>query len=189
MSLILMATYILMKISYLVCTPWIDRVWHKQKNVTDGQMEEYSNVLKRRMELFHYEYRIEEQSYLQRKEKANDLKMAAIMKYTRDTFKHLNFDEIEVFQICECVRYLVTNHQVLNHTEIHIRRRTTVTQIALKNFAWNIAFQYNISGDLTAKFVIATFNEWFSNTSFDTVRKNLRTTTGKHAIEIDEHIV
>ena len=64
-----------------------------------------------------------------------------------------------------------------------------VTQIALKNFAWNIAFQYNISGDLTARFVIATFNEWFSNTSFATVRKNLRTTTGRHVIEIDENIL
>ena len=189
MPFVLMVAYVLMKISYLVSTPWIGRVWHKRKNATDEKMQEYGSVLKRRMELFHYEYQIEEQSYLQRKEKANDLKMAAIMKYTRDTFKHLNFDEIEVFQICECVRYLVTNHQVLNHTEIRIKRRTTVTQIALKNFAWNIAFQYNISGDLTAKFVIATFYEWFCNTSFDTVRKNLRTTTGKHAIEIDEHIV
>lgn len=93
--LVLLATYVLMKISYLVCTPWIDRVWHKQKNLSYEQ--EYGNVLKRRMELFHYEYQIEEQSYLQRKEKANDLKMAAIMKYTRDTFKCLNFDEIEVF--------------------------------------------------------------------------------------------
>ena len=64
-----------------------------------------------------------------------------------------------------------------------------VTQIALKNFAWNIAFQYNISGDHAARFVIATFNEWFSNTTFATVRKNLRTTTGKHVIEIDEHIL
>ena len=36
---------------------------------------------------------------------------------------------------------------------------------------------------------IATFNEWFSNTTFATVRKNLRTTTGKHVIEIDEHIL
>ena len=64
-----------------------------------------------------------------------------------------------------------------------------VTQIALKNFAWNIAFQYNLSGDHAARFVIATFNEWFSNTTFATVRKKLRTTTGRHVIEIDEHIL
>lgn len=67
--------------------------------------------------------------------------------------------------------------------------RMNVTQIALKNFAWNIAFQYNISGDHAARFVIATFNEWFSNSTFATVRKNLRTTTGRHVIEIDEHIL
>ena len=72
MPLVLMAAYVLMKVSYLVCTRWIDRVWHKRKNATDEKMREYGNVLKRRMELFHYEYQIEEQSYLQRKEKAND---------------------------------------------------------------------------------------------------------------------
>jgi hypothetical protein len=141
------------------------------------------------MELFHHEFQLEQQSYLLQKEKENDLKLAAILKYTRDTFKRLDFDETEIFQICECVRYFVTNQQVLNQTEVHIKRRMNVTQIALKNFAWNIAFQYNISGDLTARFVIATFNEWFSNTSFATVRKNLRTTTGRHVIEIDENIL
>ena len=148
-----------------------------------------AQVQKKRMELFHHEFQLEQQSYLLQKEKENDLKLAAILKYTRDTFKRLDFDETEIFQICECVRYFVTNQQVLNQTEVHIKRRMNVTQIALKNFAWNIAFQYNISGDHAARFVIATFNEWFSNTTFATVRKNLRTTTGKHVIEIDEHIL
>lgn len=64
----------------------------------------------------------------------------------------------------------------------------SVTQISLKNFAWNIAFQYGLSSEATATFVIETFSEWFVNTSFETVRKNLRTTTGKHKIEINESI-
>ena len=64
----------------------------------------------------------------------------------------------------------------------------TVTQISLKNFAWNIAFQYNLSSEATAMFVMETFSEWFVNTSFETVRKNLRTTSGKHKIEINENI-
>ena len=113
----------------------------------------------------------------------------SILKYTRDTFKPFGFDEAEIFQICECVRYFVINRHVLTMTEGRIKKHSSVTQISLKNFAWNIAFQYNIGGDLTTNFVMATFAEWFSNCTFDTVRKNLRTTTGRHKIEIDEKIL
>lgn len=96
---------------------------------------------------------------------------------------------MEVFQICECVRYFVTNGEALTQTEIRIKRRSQITQASLKNFAWNIAYQYNISGDATTRFVIATFGEWFSNSTFDTIRKNLRSTIGRHKIEIDENIL
>ena len=149
----------------------------------------YEEVQKKRMELFHYEYQREQQEYQQQKEKEDDEKLNAILKYTRDTFKRFNLDETEIFQICESVRYLVTNRQVLSMTEIHIKKHSSLTQISLKNFAWNIAFQYNIGGDITTSFVMATFAEWFTNSTFDTVRKNLRTTTGRHKIEIDENIL
>ena len=193
----LLVVFILLKVFYRKGTSWIHRHATSKESVanlsTKSEQSEHplskAEVQKKRMELFHHEFQLEQQSYLLQKEKENDLKLAAILKYTRDTFKRLDFDETEIFQICECVRYFVTNQQVLNRTEVHIKRRMNVTQIALKNFAWNIAFQYNISGDLAARFVIATFNEWFSNTTFDTVRKNLRTTTGRHVIEIDENIL
>lgn len=146
-------------------------------------------VQKRRMELFHYEYQHEQQQYKQQKEREEDEKLNAILKYTRDTFKRFDLDETEIFQICESVRYFVTNRQVLSMTEIHIKKHSSLTQISLKNFAWNIAFQYNIGGDVTTSFVMATFAEWFTNSTFDTVRKNLRTTTGRHKIEIDENIL
>ena len=42
---------------------------------------------------------------------------------------------------------------------------------------------------MTTSFVMATFAEWFANSTFDTVRKNLRATTGRHKIEIDENIL
>ncbi|CDB83356.1 putative uncharacterized protein [Bacteroides clarus CAG:160] len=42
---------------------------------------------------------------------------------------------------------------------------------------------------MTTSFVMATFAEWYTNSTFDTVRKNLRTTTGKHKIEIDKNIL
>lgn len=146
-------------------------------------------VQKKRMELFHYEYQREQQQYQWQKEREEDEKLNAILRYTRDTFKHFDLEETEIYQICESVRYLVTNRQVLSATEIHIKKRTSLTQISLKNFAWNIAFQYNIGRDMTTSFVMATFAEWFANSTFDTVRKNLRTTTGRHKIEIDENIL
>lgn len=146
------------------------------------------NIQMKRMELFHYEYQHEQRQYLQQKEREEDEKLQAVLQYTRNTFRQFDFNEEEIFQICECVRYFVTNRQTLS-VNIHIKRRTTVTQISLKNFAWNIAFQYNISRDVTAQFVMQTFHEWFVNSTIDTIRKNLRTTTGKHKIKIDEHIV
>lgn len=145
-------------------------------------------IQKQRMELFHQEYQFEQQQYVQRKENADEAKLQTMLKYTKDTFKNLDFDEAEIFQLCECVRYFVSNKLPLTHTDIRIKRRTSITQIALKNFAWNIAFQYNIGGDATALFVMHTFNEWFANSTLETIRKNLRTTTGRHKIEINEKI-
>ena len=146
------------------------------------------NILMKRMELFHCEYQHEEQQYLQQKEREENEKLKAILQYTRNTFRQFDFNEEEIFQICECVQYFVTNRQALS-VNIHIKRRTAVTQISLKNFAWNIAFQYNICRDVTAQFVMQTFHEWFANSTIETIRKYLRTTTGKHKIKIDEHII
>lgn len=145
-------------------------------------------VQKKRMELFHYEYQREQQQYQWQKER-EDEKLNAILRYTRDIFKRFDLEETEIYQICESVRYFAANRQVLSATEIHIKKRTSLTQISLKNFAWNIAFQYNIGGDMTTSFVMVTFAEWFTNSTFDTIRKNLRTTTGRHKIEIDENIL
>ncbi|UBD75172.1 hypothetical protein K6V26_02065 [Parabacteroides goldsteinii] len=157
--------------------------------LTSFPISNCEEVQKKRMELFHYEYQREQQQYQWQKEREEDEKLNAILRYTRDTFKRFDLEETEIYQICESVRYLVINRQVLSATEIHIKKRTSLTQISLKNFAWNIAFQYNIGRDMTTSFVMATFSEWFANSTFDTVRKNLRTTTGRHKIEIDENIL
>ncbi len=140
-----------------------------------GSSEKNNDVLKKRMELFHYEYQSEQEEYAKRKEQKDDANLTAMLKYTRDTFFRLGFDEAEVFQICECVRYFLTNRQPPSNTESRISKRPTVIQIALKNFAWNIACPYNISSDATATFVFNTFNEWFTNTTIATVKKTLRT--------------
>lgn len=192
---ILVAIYTCLKTVSIFCLPIIKKFVSMRENsyrefqaasitTTSNDIE----IQKQRMELFHQEYQYEQQQYVQRKENADEAKLQAVLKYTKDTFKNLDFDEAEIFQLCECVRYFVTNKQSLTHTDIRIRRRVSVTQIALKNFAWNIAFQYNIGGDATALFVMHTFNEWFANSTLETIRKNLRTTTGRHKIEINEKI-
>lgn len=183
--------YVILKLLYHLCisiaryiieTPLshlalADEVTDKKTSaVASLHTQDCVEVQKRRMELFHYEYQHEQQQYKQQKEREEDEKLNAILKYTRDTFKRFDLDETEIFQICESVRYFVTNRQVLSMTEIHIKKHSSLTQISLKNFAWNIAFQYNIGGDVTTSFVMATFAEWFTNSTFDTVRKNLRTT-------------
>ena len=163
--------------------PLID---HSAEEISVSQS---SDLTKQRMQLFHDEYKQEEQQYRQQKEKAENEKLQAILRYTRDTFKRLEFEKTEVYQICESVRYFVTNRQVLTQTDVRIKRKAAVTQIDLKNFAWNIAFQYGIGGDITAQFVMQTFNDWFANCTIDTIRKNLRTTAGRRKIEISENIV
>lgn len=192
----IVAIHTLIKLVFILCRrdSKCSYVPSKEINVTRNseckcRPQEHREILKKRMELFHQEYSLEQQLYLQQKEKEQSIKLEKILKYTRDTFKRLNFEEVEVFQLCECVRYLVTNSQVLSNVEITIHKRASVTQISLKNFAWNVAFQYNISGDTTTEFIMTTFKEWFVNSTFDTIRKNLRTTTGRHQIEIDEHII
>lgn len=197
--------YVILKLMYHLCiivarysmevTPPSSLVSNKKRGsqktlpLASFPVSNCEEVQKKRMELFHYEYLREQQQYQQQKEREEDEKLNAILKYTRDTFKRFDLDETEIYQICECVRYFVINRQTLSMTEIHIKKRTSLTQISLKNFAWNIAFQYNIGRDMTTSFVMATFAEWFANSTFDTVRKNLRTTTGRHKIEIDENIL
>lgn len=200
------ACYVILKLIYLICISLsahlIDIISLLYPKPTQSSQQtkddcafanisssiDNNDILTKRMELFHCEYQYEEQQYLQQKEREEDEKLQAILRYTRNTFRRFDFSEDEIFQICECVRYFVTNRKALT-VSIHVKRRTILTQISLKNFAWNIAFQYNISRDITAQFVMQTFHEWFANSTIDTIRKNLRTTTGKHKIKIDEHII
>lgn len=118
----------------------------------------------------------------------DDAKPIAVLKYTRDTFKRLGFIKAEEFQLCECVRHFASKHQPLSNTEVRISKQLSVTQISLKNFSWNIAYQYKINGDATAAFVFNTFNEWFTNTMMGAIKKSLCKTNGRHKIENDERI-
>lgn len=184
---VMVACYVALKLIYLLCLSLsayiisLASLFRYKPTQSDRQTKDdyalsatmsavnNNDIQMKRMELFHYEYQHEEQQYLQHKEREEDEKLQAVLQYTRNTFRQFDFNEEEIFQICECVRYFVTNRQVLN-VNIHIKRHTAVTQISLKNFAWNIAFQYNISRDVTAQFVMQTFREWFVNSTLDTIR-------------------
>lgn len=116
-------------------------------------------------------------------------KLNKILSYTKETLIRLNFSQTEVAQILDCVRYFTTHKDVLKVDAMKISKKPEVTQASLKNFAWNIAFQYGIDGETTASFVKATFGEWFANTEISSIQKTLRNTRGSHAVEIDEKIL
>lgn len=89
---ILVAIYACLKTLSILCLPTINRevsghqrvpmeVWATDNtpNLNDG------NIQKQRMELFHQEYQYEQQQYVQRKEKADETKLQAVVKYTKDS--------------------------------------------------------------------------------------------------------
>ena len=161
--------------------------------VKDNQSEdldiEERVIAKQRLDLFHSQYEIENKRIQQEQSRNDKQKFMKVSNYTRSTFIRLGFNRYDVFKICESVEYLVNNNAVLKHEDFHVTYNSHITQISLKNFAWNIANQYGLSRDLAAEFVMTTFSEWFKNTTRTTVVKTLRTTLGAHEIEINEKLV
>ena len=160
--------------------------------VNDYQVEdlnvEEQVIAKQRLDLFHSQYEIENKRIQQEQSRNDKQKFMKVSNYTRNTFIRLGFNRYDVFKICESVEYLVNNNAVLKHEDFLVTYNSHITQISLKNFAWNIANQYGLSRDLAAEFVMTTFSEWFKNTTRTTVVKTLRTTLGAHEIEINENL-
>ena len=142
-----------------------------------------------RIDLFHSQFEKSQEELAKEVIQQKELKLQKILQYTTDTFCRIGLTEHETFQIRECVEYLVKNEKVLSLPDLKIERRPEITQISLKNFAWNIAYQYKLPGQLAAQFVMTTFHEWFADSTLYTVVKNLKTTSGNHAIPIDTHIL
>ena len=94
----------------------------------------------------------------------------------------LNFTEGETAQVLECMKYFVTHKKVLNADAMRIQKKPNVNQASLKNFGWNIAYQYGIDGATTALFVKTTFKDWFSNTEVSSIIKTLSNFQGSYAI-------
>ena len=149
---------------------------------------ECNTIMQHQYQQFQQDFAEEHLSIHNERTIAEQEKLQKILDYTRTTFLSLDFTDAEIFMVCKSVEYFVTHHSVLKSNDICIAFKSEITQIALKNFAWNIANQYHLRGLLTAEFVVVTFEQWFKESTITTVAKNLRTTNGKHAIEINEHI-
>ena len=86
---ILVAIYACLKTISILCLPTIKREASEHQRVpvetTDSTLNLNDGIIqKQRMELFHQEYQYEQQQYVQRKEKADEAKLQAVLKYTKD---------------------------------------------------------------------------------------------------------
>ncbi len=116
-------------------------------------------------------------------------KLEKILAYTRKSFIALQFNEDEVLFICHQVEHFIRYGTTDDSVMFTIDKKGNVTQASLKNFSWNIAYQYGISRAETTKFVMKVFCSWFANAEPHSVYSTLKTTTGSHAIEISTHII
>ncbi len=76
----------------------------------------------------------------------------------------------------------------MNGVSVKIEKNK-LKQTDLKNFVWNIGYQYKIDSEVLAMFVPNLFHSWFKNTERESIRKTLRNTNGKYSIDIDEDII
>lgn len=135
------------------------------------------------------EYRKDKERIYGQKQRDEEDKLERILAYTRSTFIRLEFDEDDVLTICRQVAHFV-RYGTADEAELRIiPKKYDVTQASLKNFAWNIGFQYGISRMATATFVISVFEEWFYNTEKQSVYRTLKTTSGIHAIRASTEII
>lgn len=122
------------------------------------------------------------------KEKHDKEKLENILRYTRLVFLPHGFSDEELYQIEEAVKLLVQCNGIVNCVSVKIAKNK-LKQADLKNFAWNIGYQYGIDSEVLALFVLNLFHSWFKNTERESIRKTLRNTTGRYSIEIDENII
>lgn len=122
------------------------------------------------------------------KDKREKEKLEKILRYTRLVLLPHGFSDEEMYQIEEAIKLLVQCNGIVNCVSVKIEKNK-LKQEDLKNFVWNIGYQYNIDIEVQALFVLNLFHSWFKNTEKDTIRKTLRNTNGRYSIEIDENII
>ena len=158
-----------------------------QSDITP-ELKQAVAVAQKNLRLFIQQIQIDRIQMSEAKEKHDREKLEKIIRYTRLILLPHGFSNEEMYQIVEAIKLLVQCNGVVNCVSVNIEKNK-LKQADLKNFAWNIGYQYNVDSEILALFVLNLFHSWFKNTERDTIRKTLRTTTGKLSIEIDENIL
>ncbi len=141
------------------------------------------------LEVFINQMQIDRKQMNEAKVARETKKLEVILKYTRYTLMPHGFTDEELYQIEEAVKLLVELNGVTRMEVLSIGKKKSLKQADLKNFCWNIAYQYGIDPKITALFALNLFYAWFSNTEPSSIQKTLRNTTGNYTIEIDENII
>lgn len=152
------------------------------------QLEDALKSAQRDLALFMQQLHIDRIQLTEAKEKHDREKLENILRYTRLVFLPHGFSDEELYQIEEAVKLLVQYNGIVNCVSVKIAKNK-LKQADLKNFAWNIGYQYNIDSEVLAMFVLSLFHSWFKNTEKETIRKTLRNTNGAYSIKIDENII
>lgn len=152
------------------------------------QLEDALKSAQRDLALFMQQLHIDRIQLTEAKEKHDKEKLENILRYTRLVFLPHGFSDEELYQIEEAVKLLVQCNGIVNCVSVKIAKNK-LKQADLKNFAWNIGYQYNIDSEVLAVFILNLFHSWFKNTEKETIRKTLRNTNGAYSIKIDENII
>lgn len=152
------------------------------------EIEQALKTAQRNLAPFMQQLHIDRIQLTEAKEKHDREKLENILRYTRLVLLPHGFSDEELYQIEEAVKLLVQCNGIVNGVSVKIEK-SKLKQADLKNFAWNIGYQYNIDSEVQALFVLNLFHSWFKNTEKETIRKTLRNTNGNYSIEIDENII
>lgn len=152
------------------------------------ELEQALKTAQRNLIPFMQQLQIDRIQLTEAKEKHDREKLENILRYTRLVLLPHGFSDEELYQIEEAVKLLVQCNGIVNGVSVKIEKNK-LKQADLKNFAWNIGYQYNIDAEVLAMFVLNLFRSWFKNTERESIRKTLRNTTGKYSIYIDENII
>lgn len=172
----------------------VEQSSHEEVSVTPealAKMQLKRNIQKAHdeLEIFINQMQIDRKQMNEAKVAHEAKKLEAILKYVHYTLMPHGFTDEELYQIEQAVKLLVELNGVTRMEILSISKKKGLKQADLKNFCWNIAFQYGIDPKTTALFALNVFYAWFSNTESSSIQKTLRNTTGKYSIEIDENII
>lgn len=121
---------------------------------------------------------------------AEEEKQKKVLDYARWTMMlHGYKDPAVLYQINECVSFLIKYKAALRTTAIDIPENRNLLRIDLCHFAWNIGHQYNIPVETIGEFVKYTFRAAFQNSEMSTIGKNLKSKGKTEKIPIDDDIL